>query len=449
MRPKSRTGEEAESPGGVLLTLKEDRCVGCTHCIRVCPTEAIRVRGGKARRTPYRCIDCGECLRVCPWKAWTVETDPSDPVGEKSHAVAVLDPAVFGQFGNRAFPGSILQAFEEIGFSQAREMREGLFLYCRAVGRYLSSGRSAPPAISSDCPAVVQLVQVKFPSLLENLIPVASPFEIMARRLRKKFQGPREPELWYIVPCLAKARAATEARIPDGAYHRAVPILDLYNPLQAWLHGQEKKIFPEPGEIPPVPDLEWAIPGGQSRALGLGASSLLVDGLKEVAEVLELAENGLLEAVPFIEAWSCRGGCLGGSLNVRNPFWARYELSSRMGANYARDWDFPGAGEAGEDGDDYFLEHSLSPRAGMRLDENLQVAMEKLRRIDEVVKKFPGIDCGSCGSPSCLALAEDVVQGYARETDCIRVLKEMKTVEAPTEKGASGKRTFKSKRKRR
>jgi Na+-translocating ferredoxin:NAD+ oxidoreductase RNF subunit RnfB len=448
MKAQRRIGEEAGHAGGILLTLKEDRCVGCTHCLRVCPTEAIRVRGGKARRTPYRCVDCGECLRVCPWKAWTVEADPSDRVREKGGAVAVLDPAVFGQFGDRASPRNLLQAFEEIGFSRAKEMGEGLLLYRRAVARYLSSGRAAPPAISSDCPAVVQLVQVKFPSLLENLIPVASSFEIMASRLRKGFRGGVEQELCYIVPCLAKARAAIETRIPDGAYHRAVPILDLYNPLQAWLHGQERKASPEPGEPPSVPGLEWAIPGGQSRALGL-ESSLLVDGVKEVAEVLELAENGLLEGVPFIEAWSCRGGCLGGSLNVRNPFWARFQLSSRIGVNGGRDRDFPGAVEAGEDRDAYFLEHPLSPRAGMRLDENLQVAMEKLRRIDEVVKQFPGIDCGSCGSPSCLALAEDVVQGYARDADCISVLKEVKTVEAPTGKGASGERPSKSKRKRR
>jgi hypothetical protein len=377
-----------------------------------------------------------------------VEAESLDPVREKGGVVAVLDPAVFGQFGERASPGNILQAFEEIGFSRAREMGEGLFLYRRAVARYLASGQSASPAIASDCPAVVQLVQVKFPSLLENLIPVASPFEIMACRLRKGFKGGAEPELGYIVPCLAKARAAAETRIPDGAYHRAVPILDVYNPLQAWLHGKEGMISREPGEAPSIPALEWAIPGGQSRALGLEAS-LLVDGVKEVAEVLELVENGLLEEVPFIEAWSCRGGCLGGSLNVRNPFWARFQLSSWIAKNDARDWKIPEWREGAEDLDRYLLEPPLSPRAGMRLDENLQVAMEKLRRIDEVVKRFPGIDCGSCGSPSCLALAEDVVQGYARETDCISVLKEGKTVEAQTGKGASRERPSKSKRKRR
>jgi len=70
------------------------------------------------------------------------------------------------------------------------------------------------------------------------------------------------------------------------------------------------------------------------------------------------------------------------------------------------------------------LSSPLGPRPGMRLDENLKVAMEKLHRIDELVKKFPGIDCGSCGSPNCLALAEDVVQGQAQEGDCLYAFKE-------------------------
>jgi len=59
----------------------------------------------------------------------------------------------------------------------------------------------------------------------------------------------------------------------------------------------------------------------------------------------------------------------------------------------------------------------------MRLDENVKVAMQKLHQIDEVVRKLPGIDCGSCGCPNCLALAEDIVQGHAMENDCVYILK--------------------------
>jgi len=41
-----------------------------------------------------------------------------------------------------------------------------------------------------------------------------------------------------------------------------------------------------------------------------------------------------------------------------------------------------------------------------------------------LMKKFPGLDCGSCGAPTCKALAEDIVRGDANETDCVYYLRE-------------------------
>ena len=46
-----------------------------------------------------------------------------------------------------------------------------------------------------------------------------------------------------------------------------------------------------------------------------------------------------------------------------------------------------------------------------------------LAKAEELCEKFPGLDCGSCGAPTCKALAEDIVRGKAREHDCIHVLK--------------------------
>ena len=54
----------------------------------------------------------------------------------------------------------------------------------------------------------------------------------------------------------------------------------------------------------------------------------------------------------------------------------------------------------------------------------MNVAMEKMNKIEELYEQLPKLDCGSCGSPSCRALAEDIVRGYAKETDCIFKLRE-------------------------
>ena len=39
------------------VTLDEEKCKGCINCIKRCPTEAIRVRNGKAKIITERCID--------------------------------------------------------------------------------------------------------------------------------------------------------------------------------------------------------------------------------------------------------------------------------------------------------------------------------------------------------------------------------------------------------
>ena len=41
------------------VRLDESLCKGCINCIKRCPTEAIRVRGGKASINNKFCIDCG------------------------------------------------------------------------------------------------------------------------------------------------------------------------------------------------------------------------------------------------------------------------------------------------------------------------------------------------------------------------------------------------------
>lgn len=60
----------------------------------------------------------------------------------------------------------------------------------------------------------------------------------------------------------------------------------------------------------------------------------------------------------------------------------------------------------------------------LNLSNDLEQAMQMMTRMDEILSRLPGLDCGSCGAPSCRAMAEDVVKGLAKETDCIFILRE-------------------------
>lgn len=50
-----------------------EKCIGCTLCVRVCPSEAVELVGkGRSAEIIYhvgRCLFCGECVDICPTKA--------------------------------------------------------------------------------------------------------------------------------------------------------------------------------------------------------------------------------------------------------------------------------------------------------------------------------------------------------------------------------------------
>ena len=66
-----------------------------------------------------------------------------------------------------------------------------------------------------------------------------------------------------------------------------------------------------------------------------------------------------------------------------------------------------------------FWEQALHYEAVYKLDDDLTEAMNKMKKIAAIEAALPGLDCGSCGAPSCRALAEDVVRGTAKESDCV------------------------------
>ncbi|WP_347559923.1 (Fe-S)-binding protein [Clostridium sp. AM58-1XD] len=45
------------------------------------------------------------------------------------------------------------------------------------------------------------------------------------------------------------------------------------------------------------------------------------------------------------------------------------------------------------------------------LGSTMMESFARLNQVERLVKKLPGLDCGSCGAPTCKALAEDIVRG--------------------------------------
>lgn len=107
------------------VSLDIDKCKGCTNCLKRCPTQAIRIRGGHAVIDPRVCIDCGECIRVCPYKAKKAVFDRLEDIpAEKKWRIALPAPSLYGQFDHLDDVDYVLQGLLDIGFDDVFEVAQ-------------------------------------------------------------------------------------------------------------------------------------------------------------------------------------------------------------------------------------------------------------------------------------------------------------------------------------
>ena len=69
--------------------------------------------------------------------------------------------------------------------------------------------------------------------------------------------------------------------------------------------------------------------------------------------------------------------------------------------------------------DSYFFEDYPTYQPISRLSDNMAESMRMMSDIQKLRECLPGIDCGSCGAPTCRAFAEDVVKGQATVDGCL------------------------------
>ena len=144
------------------IRLNRDKCKGCTNCIKHCPTEAIRVREGKAQIIDERCIDCGECLRICPYHAKEAHTSSMEQIKDFKYRIALPAPSLYGQFKGIVSAGWVLEGLIKMGFDDVFEVARGADIISAAIREHMQIAR-VKPLISSACPAIVRLIQVRFP----------------------------------------------------------------------------------------------------------------------------------------------------------------------------------------------------------------------------------------------------------------------------------------------
>ncbi len=408
-------------------TIFAEQCIGCVACTQGCPTKAIRVKDSLARVDSELCIDCGNCVRTCRYGAARPTTSPPSDLKKFRHTVALPSLTLYGQFGRDVDPDQVLRALTAYGFDSHYDISWMCEMIAAATDAYLTECRDPWPKISVTCPAIVRLIQIRYPSLIDNIIPLETPRELTAKLLRRRLSAelglsPDEIGIFFITPCTAIMNSILNPVGLDQSYlDGALSIQELYPFL---LRAVQKAPPTESVDSFSVSGLLWAMAGGEIAGMR-SANTLTVRGVADVKYVFDHIEAGKFQSVDFIEAYICPDGCVSGGLTVEGRYAAQRNiqeivkrLAKRTGARSLVQEE-----KVRSLMREHFFdqEEEIKARPIRPLAADLRKAIALKREQDDILTQLPRKDCAACGSPDCVTLAEEIVRGKAALEDCVFV----------------------------
>lgn len=295
-------------------------------CEKACPFNALTMdkENSIANINEELCLNCGFCIDACAKGKLIdkVEFLPIlDLIKNNKVVIAIVAPAIIGQFGDNVSMDHLRSAFISMGFTDMVEVAFAADILSIKEAVEFDKHVKGPDDLlitSCCCPMWVGMLRKVYGELIPNLSPSVSPM-IAAGRIIKKLNP--EAKVVFIGPCLAKKAEAKEPDIKD-----AIDFVLTFKEVEEIFHTL--KINPE--ELTPVPTKEYPSLGGRSYARTGGVTRAIYDvikelypdkakyfnpikgnGVRECKELLTKTLNGEVKA-SFIEGMGCVGGCVGG-----------------------------------------------------------------------------------------------------------------------------------------
>ena len=410
------------------LKFKYDLCIGCSHCTSVCPTCAIHVEDGHPILDANRCIDCGMCYQTCPMNAIYIEQDDFETIYNFKCPV-LLVPSIFSaQFPEKVSQRAILSAIYHLGFKYVYEVEKSVDVLKEVINDKVKDESAEKPIISTFCPAIVRLIQVKYPSLVDNLLLTKPPLDVTALYIREvlveRGVTPEDIGIFYVAPCAAKIAAVKspvgeEKSNIDGVINMNYLYNKVFRVIKQGVYTLREDEF----DFHPLSknSILWSLTGGEIKDIPVGRN-LAIDEVHNVSAFLDKLENEDLDSIDFLELRACDESCAGGILCAGNRFLIAERQRKRAKQR-------PKTVTPQENNilnyKDYLKENlavgEVQPRSMDKLDDNISVAMRKMKKVFEITNDLPKVDCRICGYQTCKALAEAVVNNQADIRQCIFV----------------------------
>lgn len=320
--------------------IDDQKCIRCGKCKAACPYEAIvhvarpcshacGVKAissdalGRAQIDPDKCVGCGQCMVACPFGAIADKSQIYQlirAIRNGDEVVAVVAPAIVGQFGDGVSLWTIKAALKDVGFKEVFEVAHGADVGAATEAHHYATEvvtGKLPFLLTSCCPSWAMLAKTQFPDMIGKVSSALTPMVATARSVKQKMPRAR---VVFIGPCAAKKLEAMRKTVRSD-----VDFVITFEELAAIFEA--KRIdFETYEKSDPIHDATgagrgYAVAGGVASAIEACVREYYPDvevkiehaeGLSDCKKILMLAKAGKKNGC-LIEGMACPGGCVGGA----------------------------------------------------------------------------------------------------------------------------------------
>jgi iron only hydrogenase large subunit-like protein len=226
--------------------------------------------------------------------------------------LCLLAPSFVSEF---EYPDTVYR-LRMLGFDKVLELTFGAkminFSYYEVLRESIEKGEKKT-WISSPCPTIVNLIKLKYPHLVENLVPVHSPMGAMGL-ICKKFYP--EYTTVFVGPCLTKKVEAKAIKgVDEVLTFKELEILFKEKNIPETVTDSKycitfDKFYNDYTKIYPIS-------GGLSSTLNYRAllkkkDILVMEGTENLIKIFDAFKDGMYKKYKFLDLLTCEGGCISG-----------------------------------------------------------------------------------------------------------------------------------------
>lgn len=379
-----------------VVSWLEEKCYNCIKCLKSCPTDAISIVNHEVNIDESQCIHCDVCMKECPSRVLKVQgAHINETLHEHEYNVVLIPTSLLSDLKSFEEFQEICQAILKLGFDEVDQYSdiEG-FLYKKAIEE---SQQKEGIWLTSFCPTINELIEKKYPTLFDRLLPYDYPVEIAAKKIRERLKG-KDVGIYSLCECVGKMTLAKEP-FGNKTSHidYALSISHVFPKINK-LKNQEKAS---------IQMNKYGVKSNVEDLFGNRSLSVIrVEGLNQSKSLLDLIEFDRIQHVDLVAMYACYQGCIGGYYLWSNPFEGCYNIESLIDEC---------VGEiACLDEDDYFINRQMN-RQEMKSMKERMVWFDK---VNEILETLPQYDCGACGFANCRSLAQGIVNGKVDIQSC-------------------------------